>query len=186
AAERARKGVLKWYISCVQFYPQPNYFIDAPAMDPVMVPWITWRYNLQGILYWDLKYWSQTVDPWLNSTTYLSGYLCSDGRNLNGEGSLLYPGSEVHRYTGQRDVDGPVSSIRFELLREGIEDYEYLWMLKSLGDLAVRIRRQCEIVKCHADVQLRYWVAVLCDLDRSRVDTSLRVARRNDIDPDGP
>jgi hypothetical protein len=31
-------------------------------------------------------------------------------------------------------VDGPVSSIRLELLREGIEDYEYLWLLKSLGD----------------------------------------------------
>jgi hypothetical protein len=31
-------------------------------------------------------------------------------------------------------VNGPVSSIRFELLREGIEDYEYLWLLKSLGD----------------------------------------------------
>ncbi len=134
AAERSRKGELTWYISCDQVYPQPNYFIDAPAMDPVMVPWITWRYGLQGILYWDLKFWSQTVDPWLNPTTYLSGYLCSDGRNLNGEGSLLYPGSEVHRHTGQRDVDGPVSSIRFELLREGIEDYEYLWMLRSLGD----------------------------------------------------
>ncbi len=38
------------------------------------------------------------------------------------------------RYTGQPNVDGPVSSIRFELLREGIEDYEYLWMLKDLGD----------------------------------------------------
>src|SRR6185437_3503527 len=56
------------------------------------------------------------------------------GRNLNGEGSLLYPGSRVRRYTGQKNVDGPVSSIRFELLREGIEDYEYLWLLKSLGD----------------------------------------------------
>ena len=33
-------------------------------------------------------------------------------------------------------MDGPVSSIRFELLREGIEDYEYLWMLRSLGDEA--------------------------------------------------
>jgi hypothetical protein len=53
---------------------------------------------------------------------------------LNGEGSLLYPGSRARRYTGQNDVAGPVSSIRFELLREGIEDYEYLWMLKSLGD----------------------------------------------------
>jgi hypothetical protein len=55
---------------------------------------------------------------------------------LNGEGSLLYPGSETKQHTGQANVDGPVSSIRFQLLREGIEDYEYLWMLKSLGDSA--------------------------------------------------
>src|SRR4029079_13241000 len=109
-------------------------FIDAPAMDPVMVPWITWRYGLNGILYWDLKFWSQTADPWLDPVTYLSGFLCSNGYVLNGEGSLIYPGDRTRKYTGQKDVNGPVSSIRFELLREGIEDYEYLWMLKSLGE----------------------------------------------------
>ncbi|MEJ7677177.1 MAG: DUF4091 domain-containing protein [Segetibacter sp.] len=53
---------------------------------------------------------------------------------LNGEGSLVYPGDFTKEYTKQPNVDGPVSSIRFELLREGIEDYEYLWMLKDLGD----------------------------------------------------
>ena len=31
-------------------------------------------------------------------------------------------------------IDAPAMSLRFELLREGIEDYEYLWLLKSLGD----------------------------------------------------
>jgi hypothetical protein len=132
--EQAGGGEITWYISCDQVYPQPNYFIDAPAMDPVMVPWITWRYGMNGILYWDVKFWSQTPDPWLNPVTYLSGFLCSNGYVLNGEGSLLYPGSRAHRYTGQKNVAGPVSSIRFELLREGIEDYEYLWLLKSLGD----------------------------------------------------
>ena len=131
--ERAKGGEMSWYASCDQTFPQPNYFIDAPAMDPVMVPWITWRYGMQGILYWDMKYWSQTADPWQNPVTYLSGFLCSDGYILNGEGSLLYPGSEVKANTGQRNVDGPVSSIRFELLREGIEDYEYLWLLNSMG-----------------------------------------------------
>ncbi|MFN7996103.1 MAG: DUF4091 domain-containing protein [Bryobacteraceae bacterium] len=132
--EQAKGGEITWYISCDQIYPQPNYFIDAPAMDPVMVPWITWRYKMQGILYWDMKFWSQTPDPWLSPITYLSGFLCSGGYTLNGEGSLIYPGSGVKQNTGQRNVDGPVSSIRFELLREGIEDYEYLWLLKSLGD----------------------------------------------------
>jgi hypothetical protein len=132
--EQAKGGEITWYISCDQVYPQPNYFIDAPAMDPVMVPWITWRYGMNGILYWDLAYWPQTPDPWLDPVTYLSGFLCSEGGVLNGEGSLIYPGNHTRRYTGQKNVDGPVSSLRFELLREGIEDYEYLWLLKSLGD----------------------------------------------------
>jgi hypothetical protein len=134
--EQAKGGEMSWYISCDQAYPQPNYFIDAPAMDPVMVPWITWRYGMQGILYWDMKYWSEVKSPWTDPVTYRSGYFCSNGGVLNGEGSLLYPGSETRQYTGQANVDGPVSSIRFELLREGIEDYEYLWLLKSLGDAA--------------------------------------------------
>ncbi len=132
--EQARGGEMTWYISCDQVYPQPNYFIDAPAMDPVMVPWITWRYGLQGILYWDLKDWEEVESPWTDPVTFRKGTECSGGGILNGEGSLLYPGSQTRQYTGQANVDGPVSSIRFELLREGIEDYECLWLLKSLGD----------------------------------------------------
>jgi hypothetical protein len=132
--EQAKGGEMTWYISCDQVYPQPNYFIDAPALDPVMVPWITERYKMDGILYWALNFWSQTPDPWLDAVTFISGFVCSDGGVLNGEGSLVYPGDHVERYTGQPDVDGPVSSIRFELLREGIEDYDYLWMLKQKGE----------------------------------------------------
>ena len=134
--EQAKGGEITWYASCDQAYPQPNFFIDAPAMDPLMMPWITWRYGMQGILYWDLKHWNETTDPWVNPVTYLSGFLCSGGYVLNGEGSVLYPGSGVKEHTGQANVNGPVSSIRFELLLEGIEDYECLWLLKSLGDEA--------------------------------------------------
>jgi len=132
--EQAKGGEATWYISCDQAYPQPNYFIDAPALDPVMVPWITARYHMNGILYWATNFWNQTPDPWLDPVTYISGFDCSGGYVLNGEGSLIYPGDHTKTYTGQPNVDGPVSSIRFELLREGIEDYEYIWMLKDLGD----------------------------------------------------
>ena len=134
AEEQAKGGEMTWYISCDQIYPQPNYFIDAPALDLVMVPWITARYNMEGILYWACNFWSETPDPWLDAVTFISGFVCSDGHVLNGEGSLLYPGDHTRRYTGQPNVNGPVSSLRFELLREGIEDYEYLWMLKESGD----------------------------------------------------
>jgi len=143
---RQNGGETSWYISCDQVYPQPNYFIDAPAMDPVMVPWITWRYGMDGILYWAVNFWRQTPNPWEDPVTYLSGYFCSDGGVLNGEGSLLYPGNSVQRFTGQRNVEGPVSSIRFELLREGIEDYEYLWLLRSLGETELADRIAGEMV----------------------------------------
>jgi hypothetical protein len=132
--EQKKGGEMTWYISCDQAYPQPNYFIDASALDLVMVPWITARYRMAGILYWALNFWPQTPNPWLNANTYIFGFECSGGYILNGEGSVLYPGDYTKTYTGQPNVDGPVSSIRFELLREGIEDYEYLWMLKDLGD----------------------------------------------------
>jgi hypothetical protein len=67
AEEQANGGEMTWYISCDQIYPQPNYFIDAPALDPVMVPWITARYNMDGFLYWACNCWSETPDPWLDA-----------------------------------------------------------------------------------------------------------------------
>jgi hypothetical protein len=144
--EQAKGGEATWYISCDQVYPQPNYFIDAPAMDPVMVPWITARYHMNGILYWAANFWNQTPDPWLDPVTYISGFECSGGYVLNGEGSLVYPGNHTKTYTGQPDVNGPVSSIRFELLRDGIEDYEYLWMLKDKGDSAFAEKQVSDMV----------------------------------------
>ena len=134
--EKAKGGELTWYISCDQVYPQPNYFIDAPGMDLVMVPWITARYGMDGILYWGFNFWEETSNPWIDANTFLDGVDCSEGWTLNGEGSVWYPGDFAKAYTGQPDVDGPVSSIRFELLREGIEDYVYLSMLEKLGDKA--------------------------------------------------
>lgn len=131
--EQAQGGEMTWYISCDQKYPQPNLFIDAPALDPVMIPWITESYNMDGFLYWALNFWGQTGNPWLNAGTFHSGFLCSDGWILNGEGSLIYPGDYTENFTEQPDINGPVSSIRMELLREGIEDHVYLSMLKDLG-----------------------------------------------------
>ncbi|HJN15320.1 MAG TPA: DUF4091 domain-containing protein, partial [Armatimonadota bacterium] len=41
-----------------------------------------------------------------------------------GDGSLLYPGTKV-------GVDGRVASIRLKLIREGLEDVEYLRLLED-------------------------------------------------------
>jgi len=44
--------------------------------------------------------------------------------SVYGDGSVLYPGSKV-------GIDGPVASIRLKLIREGLEDVEYLRMLED-------------------------------------------------------
>jgi hypothetical protein len=41
-----------------------------------------------------------------------------------GDGSVLYPGSKV-------GIAGPVASIRLKLIREGLEDVEYLRLLED-------------------------------------------------------
>ena len=130
-SERQQAGEqVIWYISCDQRYPQPNYFIDREAADSRMVSWITWRYDLGGILYWTSTWWPEVRDPWLDPVTWkLSG--CNDP--LSGEGSLVYPGNLAEQYTGQDNVFGPISSIRLELLREGQEELELINMLKELG-----------------------------------------------------
>lgn len=50
-------------------------------------------------------------------------------RYPNGDGYLIYPGRPIGH-------EGPVSSIRLEQARDGVEDYEYLYMLqKTLSQL---------------------------------------------------
>ena len=49
-----------------------------------------------------------------------------------GEGKYLYPPLQCFE-TKEPVISGPVDSIRFEMLREGLEDYEYFVMLKRLS-----------------------------------------------------
>ena len=83
--------------------------------------WITWKYGIAGELYYStIEAYGQKPDPLKD--VYLFGG--------NGDGTLFYP--------GRPDVIGgkthiPVESIRLKLIREGLEDYEYLTLLTKLG-----------------------------------------------------
>jgi hypothetical protein len=68
----------------------------------------------------------------------------------NGDGRFMYPPeAAANAQPPQPVLDGPVDSIRWEMLRDGIEDYEYLATLKRLlaerrADLPKRLRVRCE------------------------------------------
>jgi len=86
-----------------------NWAIDYPGMDHRLLFWQLFDEDITGFLYWQATYWK--VNPWQDTLTYPGG---------NGDGSLIYPGP-----------DGPVNSIRFELNRDGIEDYDMLVMFRD-------------------------------------------------------
>ena len=54
----------------------------------------------------------------------------------NGEGRFLYPPQGSAGTNAGPRLDGPVNSVRWENLRDGMEDYEYFWMLKQAIDRA--------------------------------------------------
>ena len=69
--------------------------------------------------------------------SYVSGYGTPNGTKSywgNGDGRFIYPpeAAAVPGKSGPRPVlQPPVSSIRWEMLREGVEDYEFLWLLRD-------------------------------------------------------
>ncbi len=69
---------------------------------------------------------------------YVSGYSTPRGVKRywgNGDGRFIYPplaAAVPGRSGGEPVLAPPVSSIRWEMLREGVEDYEYLHLLREL------------------------------------------------------
>ena len=125
--QRREKGdQVFWYVSCDQLYPQPNLYIDREAADPRMIPWIAWQYQLSGFLYWNATYWGEVLNPWRDPVTWKT-LPCN--LPASGEGSLFYPGNMVKQFSSQPNVEGPVGSLRLQLLREGLEERELLQML---------------------------------------------------------
>ncbi len=110
----------------IWWYANGHIVIDFPGMFHRLVFWVQARYKIDGFITWHTNYWSMVKDPWKDALTQKYGTLLS-----NGQGSYVYPGAKV-------GVFGPVSSIRLELMREGIEDFEYFWLLERKIDMVKR------------------------------------------------
>ena len=132
AAARARADSVWWYLCWLPKAPYATLFIDHPAVEMRTWLWQTWKENVSGVLIWQVNHWQssylyapagQLQDPYLDPMSRHSHGKCFG----NGDGTLLYP--------PKNRLDGPVASIRLEMLRDGIEDYEYFAILKrKAGD----------------------------------------------------
>jgi hypothetical protein len=100
----------------------PSYMIDTSAVQNRAMEWISFIFDMAGELYFETTYDHATA--WDDQCDF-SG---------NGDGTLFYPGTP-DRIGGTSHI--PIESIRLKLIREGMEDYEYLSLLCSLGDCAM-------------------------------------------------
>lgn len=129
-SQRAARGDDSWwYVCCVPRHPRANLMIHWAGAAHRVLFWQQKQRGINGFLYWSAIYWDPqlTRDPWTNMRTYEFG-----GRGAYGDGSLVYPGDRV-------GINGPVTSIRLELLRDGVEDFDYLTLFeKARGREAMR------------------------------------------------
>lgn len=142
---RAAGNRFWWYVCTGPKAPYCTLFIDHPASELRVWHWQTWQRNIVGTLVWQTNYWTssaaypdQPQNPYEDPMGYVSGYSTPRGVKRfwgNGDGRFLYPplAAAVPGASGDAPVIAPpVSSIRWEMLREGAEDYEYLFLLRQL------------------------------------------------------
>ena len=103
----------------------PTYMIDSSPIQNRAMQWLDYELRVSGELYFETA--MHLDDAW---NSHVSGHnaLCDFGGN--GDGALFYPGTPA-QIGGTHDV--PVESLRLALIREGMEDYEYLHLLDTLG-----------------------------------------------------
>ncbi|MBB6729368.1 DUF4091 domain-containing protein [Cohnella zeiphila] len=128
---QARGHHVWWYTSVVPKDPFPAYHTDDDLLGSRLLSWEQKDYGVEGTLYW-----STTIFEKWNGSQYVPRDVWNDPMafpGANGDGYLFYPGTDL-------GIDGPVASLRMENLREGAEDYEYLWQLEQrLQDAAQRL-----------------------------------------------
>jgi hypothetical protein len=86
-----------------------------------MSGFINQRLGLEGMLYWRIDRWQS--DPWneINNAGRFGSH------NYPGEGMLVYPGEPV-------GLPGSVvASMRLKWLRDGVDDFDYVELLKLRG-----------------------------------------------------
>jgi hypothetical protein len=114
-----------WYYLYGDDPPLPNpILMSHPGIEARITPWLAWAERVDGLLHYSATDWS--ANPWITPNV--------TGKD-NGDGFFFYP---PRKDGGNLDHCGQnghrlVPSIRWENLRDGMEDYEYLWLLAG-GD----------------------------------------------------
>ena len=174
ARERTSKGEkVWWYPTDYPLAPYANFNLDSPGIDPRIIPWMNWKLDISGLLYWSInrewktnageqKYISSEVAK-LRNLEWLTPEVQKKIKNglrwpeipwvpvfinINTEKASRTNGGGNLMYPGSDWK--PLPSVRLKKLRDGLQDYEYFVILKkNLTELKkhpqnIQLIRECE------------------------------------------
>ena len=137
---RAAGKQVWWYTCCGPTPPYANMAgVEWPAADGrILLGNMTWLYRADGFLFWHVNNWKPTNPLLGEDDTYFPEWrtlehpLSWPGVGCAGDGVFLYPGK-----------DRIFPSIRLAIIRDGVEDYEWLQAAaakrgRDAADAAVR------------------------------------------------
>ena len=106
---RQALGEKVWWYNCMsaQFVLDfSNHFVDVQGMYMRIWPWLTRRYNFEGLLFWHTIYlYAHNEDPWTDQ--YAERFFC------NGDGNMFYPGVPDKLAAGKY-IPTPSSRLKLE------------------------------------------------------------------------
>ncbi len=134
---RAGRPADTWvYHCCGPGGPWPNFFLEYLPVRTRILGWLLFAKSIPGFLRWSYNYW-MSGDA--------QAILYSQGANLGKPRLSPWDDTTAHRWPGgdpmlvypPRDAGMPgaiIGSIRWELVRESLEDYEYLRLTRRLAE----------------------------------------------------
>ena len=155
-AEEQAAGREVWQYPCSgPWYPWPNYHLDTDASAWRAVAWVTAKEKFDGILYWATAIFNPD-DPFVNNAN-----------GVNGDGVLQYPAGD----------GSPLASIRLKVICDGMEDYEYMVLLKNAVAEAKQAKKAPALIAEAEELQKLDTVFRTMD-DYSRNEADYRTFRR--------
>ncbi len=123
ARQRHSQGEQVWtYVTYNQSYPS---LLDVePFINHRILLWQIWKYGLDGLLYYGTVFWCQNSPHATLDDIDQDGTPKQSWQGAWGMGVLVYPG-------GKSIEDEPQPSLRLEIIRDGIEDWEYFYILRE-------------------------------------------------------
>lgn len=122
---------------------------DDDGVAPMAIVWAAFRKGVRGWFEWETTYYYDFQsgrgqnDLWNNALTF-GGYASDDqylGRTgwnyTNGDGVLMYPGTDRINTASSRGVNAPYPSWRLKMIRRGVQDHDLLAMGSEVDSATV-------------------------------------------------